>query len=82
MTLDKAIQDMLFNSSDNDLEWLANKGRNNIINQFTKIHRWTIAECQEFLDNASLAYELLVKDNTYVNNQPMYLQRMGIIQPI
>lgn len=65
MTLDKAIQDMLFNSNDSDiesLEWLGRKEREDTISRYQEAYGWTIAECEEFLDNAALAYELLVKD--------------------
>lgn len=65
MTLDKAIQDMLFKSSDSDLEslaWLARKERDETIEDYRLTYGWTIEECEEFLDNATLAYELLVKD--------------------
>lgn len=64
MTLDKAIQDMLFNSTDSDLEsleWLARKEREETINRYRAAYNWTIAECEEFLDNASLAFKLLVQ---------------------
>lgn len=65
MTLDQAIQDMLFNSSDSDLEsldWLARKEREDTIERYQTAYGWTIAECEEFLDNAVMAYKLLVKD--------------------
>lgn len=65
MILDKAIQHMLFNYSDSDLEslaWLARKERDETIEDYRLTYGWTIAECEEFLDNATLAYELLVKD--------------------
>lgn len=65
MTLDKAIQDMLFKSTDSDLEsleWLARKERQDTIQRYQAAYGWTIAECAEFLDNAVLAYDLLVKD--------------------
>lgn len=64
MTLDKAIQDMLFNSTDSDLEsleWLARKEREETISRYRAAYNWTIAECEEFLDNASLAFKLLVQ---------------------
>jgi len=65
MTLDQAIQNMLFNSSDSDLEsleWLARKERADTIQRYKYAYGWTICECEEFLDNAVLAYELLVKN--------------------
>ena len=65
MTLDQAIQDMLFNSTDSDiesLEWLARKERDDTIARYQAAYGWTMAECNEFLDNAALAYKLLVKD--------------------
>lgn len=65
MQLDTAIQDMLFNSSDSDLEsleWLARKERPDTIERYQLAYGWTVEECEEFLDNASLAYELLVKN--------------------
>ena len=65
MTVDQAIQDMLFKSTDSDLEsleWLARKEREVTIARYQIAYGWTIAECEEFLDNATLAYELLVKD--------------------
>lgn len=64
MTLDKAIQHMLFNYSDSDLEsieWLARNERDSLIMDYKANYGWTIAECEEFIDNAVLAYELLVK---------------------
>lgn len=65
MTLDQAIQDMLFNSTDSDLEsldWLARKDRDHTIQRYQNAYGWTVAECEEYLDNAVLAYELLAKD--------------------
>ena len=65
MNLDTAIQDMLLRSTDRDLEdlaWLARKEREDTICRYQQAYDWTIEECEEFLDNASLAYELLVKD--------------------
>jgi hypothetical protein len=65
MTLDKAIQDMLLNSTDSDLEsleWLARKEREDTISRYQAAYNWTIAECNEFLDNAALAYDLLVRN--------------------
>ncbi len=65
MTLDQAIQDMLKNSIDSDiesLEWLARNERADTIERYQSTYGWTIADCNEFLDNAVLAYELLVKD--------------------
>lgn len=64
MTLDKAIQDMLLNSNDSDLEsleWLARKERDDTIDRYQSAYGWTVAECEEFLDNATLAYKLLVE---------------------
>ena len=63
MTLDKAIQNMLLKSTDSDLEsleWLARKERWDTIVRYQNAYGWTIAECEEFLDNATLAYKLLV----------------------
>jgi hypothetical protein len=65
MTLDKAIQHMLFNSTDRDLEdiaYLARKERDSLIMDYKANYGWSIAECEEFIDNAVLAYELLVKN--------------------
>jgi hypothetical protein len=65
MNLDTAIQDMLLKSTDRDIEdlaWLARKERPDTIERYHAAYGWTIAECEEFLDNATLAYELLVKD--------------------
>ena len=64
MTLDQAIQDMLFNSTEADLEaieWLARKDRKDILNRYQSAYGWSIAECEEFFDCASLAYNLLLK---------------------
>ena len=64
MTLDQAIQNMLFKSTDSDLEsleWLARKERDDTIERYKHAYGWTIAECEEFLDNATLAYDLLVR---------------------
>lgn len=65
MTLDQAIQEMLLSSTDRDLEdlaWLARKERADTIERHQIAYNWSIAECEEFLNNALLAYELLVKD--------------------
>lgn len=65
MTLDQAIQHMILKSTDSELEsleWLARKERDETIARYQAAYGWTIAECNEFLDNAALAYELLVKD--------------------
>jgi hypothetical protein len=65
MTLDQAIQHMILKSTDSDLEsleCLARKERDETISRYQVAYGWTIAECNEFLDNAALAYELLVKD--------------------
>ncbi len=65
MTLDKAIQHMLFNSTDRDLEdiaYLARKERDSLIMDYQANYGWTFAECEEFIDNAVLAYEMLVKN--------------------
>jgi hypothetical protein len=56
---------MLFKSTDRDiedLEWLGRKEREDTIARYQEAYGWTIAECEEFLDNAALAFELLVKD--------------------
>lgn len=65
MNVDTAIQNMLFKTSDRDIEdlaWCATKERDNTISRYQAAYNWTIAECEEFLDNAVLAFELLVKD--------------------
>ncbi len=65
MKLDQAIQDMLLKSTDRDLEdlaWLARKEREDTIETYQANYGWTVEESEEFLDNATLAYELLVKD--------------------
>lgn len=62
MTLDKAIQRMLYTSNTNyrkSLAWLANKEREATITYYQSIYNWSLDECEEFLNNASLAYELL-----------------------
>lgn len=64
MKLDTAIQDMLFNSTDRDLEdlaWLARKERDETMLDYKANYGWTLEECEEFLDNATLAYKLLVE---------------------
>ena len=64
MTLDQAIQDMLFNSSDSDLEsleWLSRKERKDTIERYKLAYGWNHAECEEFLDNAAMAFHLLVQ---------------------
>ncbi len=64
MTLDQAIQDILFNSTESDLEsieWLALQERNDIVNQYQSSYGWSIAECEEFLECVSLAHNLLLK---------------------
>ncbi len=65
MTLDQAIQDMLFKSTDRDIEdlaWLARKERPDTISRYQAAYNWTIEQCEEFLDNITLAFELLVKE--------------------
>jgi len=65
MTVDTAIQHMLFRSTDMeiaDLAWCANRHREDTIQRFCNSQLWRRAECEEFLDNIALAYELLVKD--------------------
>lgn len=65
MQLDTAIQDMLFNQGE---QWvkitaeLAIKDKNTSIYRYQQAYNWTIEECEEFLDNVALAYELLIKD--------------------
>jgi hypothetical protein len=64
MNVDTAIQNMLFKSSDGEIEdiaYLARKERDDIISRYQAAYNWTIAQCEEFLDNVSLAYDLLVK---------------------
>ena len=65
MNVDTAIQNMLFKSSDGEIEdiaYLARKDKEDIISRYQTAYNWTIAQCEEFLDNVCLAYELLVKD--------------------
>lgn len=65
MKLDTAIQEMLFKSSDceiEDIAYLARTDREDIISRYQHAYNWSIADCAEFLDNATLAYELLIKD--------------------
>lgn len=65
MNVDTAIQDMLFNMTDSDLEsleWCYRKERDETIERYQLAYGWTSAEAIEFLDNAVLAFELLVKD--------------------
>lgn len=65
MTLDQAIQDMLLKSTNRELEdlaWCATKERDDTIERYCEAYGWTIAQCEEFLDNATLAHELLVKE--------------------
>lgn len=64
MTVDQAIQHMIFKASDSDIEsieWLARKERDSIISDYQMLYRWTIEQCEEFLDNISLFYDLVVK---------------------
>jgi len=64
MNVDTAIQNMLFKTSDREIEdiaYLARKERDDIISRYQAAYNWTIAQCEEFLDNVSLAYDLLVK---------------------
>lgn len=65
MKLDTAIQQLLFKSTDRDLEdlaWCARKERDDTIERYQSAYGWTLAECNEYLDHATLAFELLVKD--------------------
>ncbi len=65
MNVDTAIQHMLFKSSAREIEdiaYLARKDRGDIISRYQAAYNWTVAQCDEFLDNVTLAYELLVKD--------------------
>lgn len=65
MNVDTAIQNLLFNSAQGEIEdiaYLANEDREKIILLYQEAYAWTESECEEFLDNACLAYELLVKD--------------------
>lgn len=65
MTLDNAIQQTIFHSSDRtieDIAYLARKERDSIIDDYRSNYGWSFAECEEFLDNVSMAYELLVKE--------------------
>jgi hypothetical protein len=64
-TVDQVIQHMLKNYTDNDLEnieWLARNERESLIKDYKCAYGWTIAQCEEFIENAVLAYELLVKE--------------------
>lgn len=66
MNLDTAIQNMLFRSSDGEIEdiaYLTRKDRREIMTRYQEAYRWSLADCEEFLDNVMLAYELLVKEN-------------------
>lgn len=64
MNVDTAIQDMLFNWSD---EWvritaeLAKTDKAMCYHRYQSAYNWTIAECDEFLENIIAAHELLVK---------------------
>ena len=65
MTLDKAIQQTIFHSSDRaieDIAYLARKERDSTIEDYKAIYGWSYAECEEYLENVELAYELLVKE--------------------
>jgi hypothetical protein len=65
MNVDTAIQHMLFKTSDREIEdlaWCATKERDDTINRYQTAYNWTIAQCEEFLDNVCLAFELLVKE--------------------
>lgn len=65
MTIDQAIQNMLFKSSDReieDLEYCARKERDNTISRYQTAYNWTIEQCEEFLDNISMFYELVIKE--------------------
>lgn len=68
MKLDTAIQNMLYNSTDRDLEdlaWLASNERDSTMLDYQANYGWTLEECDEFLENAALAHELLVKEEAY-----------------
>lgn len=64
MTLDKAIQDMLFKTPTSHIEtlaWLARTRRSDTISRYQAAYNWTIEQCEEFLDNISLFYDLVIK---------------------
>lgn len=65
MTLDQAIQNTIFKSCDRtieDIAYVARKDRDNTIEDYKAIYGWSYAECEEYLENVELAYELLVKE--------------------
>lgn len=64
MNVDTAIQNMLFKEPDAWIKItaeLAQENRAASIYRYQQAYGWTVSECNEFLDNIVLAYELLVK---------------------
>lgn len=66
MTLDQAIQNTL-RASGGDIEaiaYLAENDRDNLILEYQANYGWTYPDCEEYLKNISMAYELLVKEGS------------------
>lgn len=65
MTVDQAIQDTIFKASNYQIEAIsknAKKHREAMILGYQAIYKWSREECEEYLGNVSMAYELLVKE--------------------
>ena len=64
MTVDTATQDMLHNWG---TRWISitaeliHDAKDALIEAYQLQYDWTIEDCEEFLQNVSLAYELLIK---------------------
>lgn len=64
MNVDTAIQHMLFKSTSaeiSDLVWCANRQKHDTISSYQKTYNWTIDQCEEFINNITEAYELLIR---------------------
>lgn len=64
MNVDTAIQKMLFKTPSNEIEdiaWCAKNYRTETVKRYKSNYGWSIEDCNEFLDNAVLAFELLIK---------------------
>lgn len=65
VTVDTAIQNMLLDASDHDIEQLATLAKNKrtqTINCYKIALNWTEEQCGEFLDNVVLAHKLLIQE--------------------
>lgn len=64
MNVDTAIQKMLFTKPEQYIAataCLASERPALAIAHYQNMYRWSVAECNEYLDNVTMAYELLIK---------------------